>query len=303
MRAPARPAMPCPTPASPAAGGSVFDVLSSSRARLHRHAAVGDGLVIAQWSNRFDTTRYQPQHHTLSLYLSGGHGTYRADAPGERGAPGKLCLMPAGHEVDWIVGPEQHFLHLYFAADQLGPLALRVLDREARELALPELNFVDDPALAATLGGLVGLDWDDPGDRLAANQRGHEALVHVLARHASRAPRLRLRGGLAPALRRRLVEYLDAHLAEDLPVGRLAAFCALSEAHFAHMFRASFGCAPHAWIVARRLERAAALLRARPAAPLEALAAETGHASASHLVRRFKARWGVTPGQYRALAR
>ena len=298
--------MPCPTPASPAShatGGSVFDVLSSSHARLHRRAAVGDGLVIAQWSNSFDSTKYQPEHHTLSLYLSGGQGTYRADAPGERGAPGKLCLMPAGHAVDWIVGPEQHFVHLYFAADQLGPLALRVLDREARELALPELNFVDDPALAATLRGLVGLDWEDAGDRLAANQIGHDALVHVLARHAGRALGRRLRGGLAPATRRRLAEYIDAHLAEDLSVGRLAASCALSEHHFAHMFRASFGCPPHAWIVARRLERAAAVLRARPTAPLEDVAVETGHASASHLVRRFKARWGVTPGQYRTLAR
>jgi AraC family transcriptional regulator len=114
---------------------------------------------------------------------------------------------------------------------------------------------------------------------------------------------MRLRGGLAPALRRRLAEYIDAHLAQELSVGRLAAFCALSEHHFAHMFRASFGSAPHAWIVARRLERAAAVLRTRPATPLEDVALETGHASASHLVRRFKARWGVTPGQYRALAR
>ena len=292
---------PAVSASDPAA--SVFEVLSQSRARLHRRAVLGDGLTVAQWSNSFDATRYRPAHHTLSLYLRGGQGTYREDAPGERGGPGKLCLMPAEHAVDWVVGPEQHFVHLYFAPEQLAPLALRVLDREPREVRLPELNFVDDPALAATLARLAALDWSDDAERLAANELGHAALVHVLARHAGRAPRAGVRGGLAPALRRRLVEFMDAHLAEPLSVGRLAAFCALSEPHFAHAFRASFGQAPHTWIVDRRIERAAALLRAQPALGLDDVAAATGHASASHLVRRFRAAWGMTPGRFRAATR
>ena len=289
-------------PAASPTPTDVFDVLSHSRARLHRRAALGDGLSVAQWSNSFDATRYRPGHHTLSLYLRGGHGTYREDAPSQRGAPGKLCLMPAGHEVNWVVGTEQTFVHLYFAADQLAPLALRLLDREPREVRLPELNFCDDPALGANLARLAALDWDDPGERLYANELGHAALAHVLARHAGRAPRGEIRGGLAPSLRRRLVDWLDARLALQVTVGEMAAFCALSETHFAHMFRASLGVAPHEWIVARRIERAAALLRSRHAPSLDAVARATGHASASHLVRRFKAVWGMTPGQYRAAA-
>ena len=288
--------------ASPFSPADVFDVLSHSRARLHRRAALGDGLAVAQWSNSFDVAHYMPGHHTLSLYLDGGHGTYREDAPSERGGPGKLCLMPAGHEVKWVVGTEQTFLHLYFAPDQLAPLALRLLDREPREVRLPELNFCDDPELGAGLVRLASLDWNDPGQRIAANELGHAALAHVLARHAGRAPRGAIRGGLAPALRRRLVDWLDARLERPVTVGEMAAFCALSETHFAHMFRASLGAAPHEWIVARRIERAAALLRSRRAPSLEEVARATGHASASHLVRRFKAVWGMTPGQYRAAA-
>jgi len=287
---------------SSSAPSDVFDVLSRSRARLHRRAALGDGLAVAQWSNSFDATRYMPDHHTLSLYLRGGHGTYREDAPGERGGPGKLCLMPAGHEVKWVVGSEQTFVHLYFAPEQLAPLALRLLDREARELCLPELNFADDPELVERMAGFVALDWTDSAGRIAANELGHAVLAHVLARHAGRAPRGGIRGGLAPALRRRLADWLEARLAETVTVGEMAAFCALSEAHFAHAFRASFGAAPHEWIVARRIDRAAQLLRQRRALSLDDVARATGHASASHLVRRFKSIWGMTPGQYRAAA-
>ncbi|MFL6699449.1 MAG: helix-turn-helix domain-containing protein [Vitreoscilla sp.] len=289
--------------AAPSSPADVFDVLSRSRARLQRHAALGDGLTVAQWSNSFDATRYLPRHHTLSLYLRGGHGTYREDAPSERGAPGKLCLMPAGHEVHWVVGSEQTFLHLYFEPERLGPLALRLLDREPRELRLPELNFCDDPELGASLARLATLDWSDAGERLAANELSHSALAQVIARHAGRAPRSAIRGGLAPALRRRLVEWLDARLAQPVTVGEMAAFCSLSETHFAHMFRASLGVAPHEWIVARRVDRAAALLRSRQAPSLDEVARATGHASASHLVRRFRTVWGMTPGQYRAAAR
>ena len=288
--------------AAPSSPADVFDVLARSRARLHRRAALGDGLAVAQWSNSFDATRYLPRHHTLSLYLRGGHGTYREDAPSERGAPGKLCLMPAGHEVNWVVGTEQTFVHLYFEPERLGPLALRLLDREPREVRLPELNFCDDPQLVDQLVRLTSLDWDDAGERIAANEIGHAALAHVLARHAGRAPRADIRGGLAPALRRRLVDWLDARLAQPVTVGEMAAFCALSETHFAHAFRASLGVAPHEWIVARRIDRAAALLRSRSMPSLDEVARATGHASASHLVRRFKAQWGMTPGQYRAAA-
>ena len=290
------------TAASPSSPADVFDVLARSRARLHRRATLGDGLAVAQWSNSFDATRYLPRHHTLSLYLRGGHGTYREDAPSERGAPGKLCLMPAGHEVNWVVGTEQTFMHLYFEPERLGPLALRLLDREPREVRLPELNFCDDPQLVAQLARLATLDWDDASERIAANELGHAALAHVLARHAGRAPRADIRGGLAPALRRRLVDWLDARLAQPVTVGEMAAFCALSETHFAHAFRASLGVAPHEWIVARRIDRAAALLRSRRMPSLDEVARATGHASASHLVRRFKAQWGITPGQYRAAA-
>ena len=288
--------------AAPSPSADVFDVLSRSRASLQRRASLGDGLAVAQWSNSFDATRYLPRHHTLSLYLHGGHGTYREDAPSERGAPGKLCLMPAGHEVSWVVGGEQTFVHLYVDADRLAPLALRLLDREPREVRLPELNFRDDPALVAQLARLSALDWTDPGERLAANELAHAALAQVITRHATRAPRAEIRGGLAPALRRRLVEWLDARLAQAVTVGEMAAFCALSETHFAHAFRASMGAAPHEWIVARRIERAAALLRTRQSLSLDEVARATGHASASHLVRRFKSTWGMTPGHYRAAA-
>ncbi len=72
------------------AGRSVFDVLSHCHARLERSCALGDGLQLAQWSNKDATPSYHaPGHHTVSVYLAGGFGTYLAGRPNRAVLPGE----------------------------------------------------------------------------------------------------------------------------------------------------------------------------------------------------------------------
>lgn len=103
-------------------------------------------------------------------------------------------------------------------------------------------------------------------------------------------------------LRRRLMEYIDNRLAEPISLGELAAYAALSEYHFARMFRESFGMPPHQYVLARRLELARKLLRDGEL-PLGEIALACGFASASHFSNRFRAAVGATPGAYRAAFR
>lgn len=301
MSSHAETATPPRPPARP--GADVFAVLTQSRARLERGVPLGDGFSAAIWRNAHDATRYvAPGHHTVSLYLQGGFDTYRHEAPGARGAPGKLCVMPAGHESSWVVGAEQRFLHLYVEPDRLAAWVVRLFDREPRELQLHDLTFAVNERLAAPLARLAGLDWTDTDDRARANAMAHDVIALLVQDHTGRTPSQRLRGGLSGGVRRRVVDHVDAHLDRSLTVGELAGIAALSEAHFAHMFRASFGMAPHAWVLARRIERARQLLQ-HTGLPLDAVAQACGFASASHLVRRFAAEVGVPPGRFRQALR
>ncbi len=59
----------------------------------------------------------------------------------------------------------------------------------------------------------------------------------------------------------RAKDLADAHYAEPLTVADLAAAARLSPAHFSRAFRRAFGESPHAYLLTRRLERAAAMLR------------------------------------------
>lgn len=282
----------------------VFQALNSSpNAQLEHCAELGDGLSAAMWSNHHDAREYEgPSHHTLSCYLAGGTGTFRREKPGEKGAPGKLCIMPVGHDSSWVINGDIRLAHLYISPERFALSAVSLLDREPREVELREGTFVDDPLQAQRFHQLTSLNWNEPGERLLTSSLAHEMISHALLNQVGQRHNLRLKGGLAPALRRVLGEYIEAHLSEPISLGQLATLAALSEYHFARMFRESFGVPPHRYLLARRLVRAQHLLK-DTALPLGDVALACGFASASHFSNRFRSALGATPGEYRAALR
>lgn len=278
----------------------VFQALNSSpHSCLEQSATLGDGLVAALWNNRHDAQEYHaPTHHTLSCYIEDGTGTFRRDRPDQKGSPGKLCILPAGHESAWIVNGEIRLAHLYFSPEQFALSCVTLLDREPRQVQLREATFLDDPQQAQRFRQLIALNWDEPGERLLTTSLAHDLLNHLLLSQVGQRQGLRLKGGLAAHQRRMLVDYIDSHLADAISLGQLAALCALSEYHFARMFRESFGLPPHQYVLARRLAHARHWLRST-SKPLGEVALACGFASASHFTNRFRQALGATPGEYR----
>lgn len=282
----------------------VFQSLQgSANAQLQRSVELDNGLAAAVWSNRHDTRDYHaPSHHTLSCYLAGGTDTFRRERPQHKGAPDKLCTLPAGHQSAWVINGEIQLTHLYISQEQFALAAIRLLDREPRELELRESTFVDDAAQAQRFRQLSQLDWQEPAERLLSSSLAHSLISHALLSQVGRREGLRLTGGLAPSQQRRLREFIDAHLSEPLNLGQLAGLCALSEYHFARMFQLSFGLPPHRYVLAQRLRHGQHLLQ-HSRLPLTEIALACGFASASHFSNRFRHAIGATPGHYRQALR
>lgn len=97
----------------------------------------------------------------------------------------------------------------------------------------------------------------------------------------------------------RAKDLADARFAEPLEVADLAAAAGLSRAHFSREFRREFGVSPHAYLLTRRLERAAAMLRYTDNSVAEICMA-VGLASVGSFTTSFKRTYGVTPTAYRA---
>lgn len=236
----------------------VFQALNRSpNARLEHSAELGDGMAAALWSNHHDAQDYEaPTHHTLSCYIAGGTGTFRRDQPGNKGGPDKLCILPAEHQSGWVINGDIRLAHLYFSPEQFALGCVTLLDREPRELQLREATFLDDPQQARRFRQMLTLNWEEPAERVLTSSLAHEMLSHALLNQVGLRQGLRLKGGLAAHQRRQLVEFIDTELAEAISLGQLAGLCALSEYHFARMFRESFGLPPHQYVLARRLSRA-----------------------------------------------
>lgn len=286
-----------------ALGHAVFRTMCGTDAQLERFAWLGDGLAAAVWQRNTDdaeTVYSEPGHHTLSCYLYGGYRIERKGAPGHFGGPGRLCALPDWHESRWYVRDPLRLVHLYFMPAQFTRRAVVELDREPRELTLQDRTYFDDPGLARQCEALLDVPWQGTDNLLRANETAHAALSGLLHGQVAMRPNLRLRGGLAPQLRRRLADYIETHLHENLTLGTLAALANLSEFHLARMFRVSFGMPPSTWIAARRIDRAHQLLK-MDTLPLQQVADACGYADLSHFSHRFRAAVGVPPGQYRRI--
>jgi AraC-like DNA-binding protein len=97
----------------------------------------------------------------------------------------------------------------------------------------------------------------------------------------------------------RAKDLVDARYREPLDVAALARAAKLSQAHFSREFRRAFGETPHQYLLTRRLERAAALLRTTDRTVAD-ICFTVGLSSVGSFTTSFGRAYGMTPTRYRA---
>jgi len=112
---------------------------------------------------------------------------------------------------------------------------------------------------------------------------------------ANTAPRPNL------AALRRARDFLHESLADDVTTAALADIAGMSRFHLCRAFAGTYGLPPHAYQLQLRLAEAKRQLAAGH--PPAQVAAAIGFADQSHLTKRFKGAFGITPGQFAAASR
>jgi AraC-like DNA-binding protein len=97
---------------------------------------------------------------------------------------------------------------------------------------------------------------------------------------------------------RRVMEYVDTHLASSLPLSKLAMVAGLSRMHFAAQFKMATGSSPHQFVLKQRVERAKTML-ADTKDELVDVALSVGFQSQAHFTTVFRRFAGETPGRWR----
>lgn len=99
-------------------------------------------------------------------------------------------------------------------------------------------------------------------------------------------------------LLRKARDLIDRDYAKPLNVTEIAAKAFMSPAHFSRKFRAAYGETPYSYLMTRRIERAAALLRAGASVTDACMA--VGATSLGSFSSRFTEIMGETPSSYKS---
>jgi AraC family transcriptional regulator len=210
----------------------------------------------------------------------------------------KLCFVPAGHRFYGWETPRVLTRVTYFYMD----LRDRLFDPGAgvvlREIS-PHLFFFDQAIWDTALKLKAEVGNSDTSSRQYVEALSL-LLMHQLIRSERATPNTvrPLRGGLPARQQKRLAEFIDEHLAEEISLATLAGLVDLSLYHFARAFRQSFGMPPHRYHMERRMDRAKSLLR-RSAFSVTQIGSQIGFRETSSFTRAYRKFAGVTPGKYR----
>ncbi|GAB7044145.1 MULTISPECIES: AraC family transcriptional regulator [Catenuloplanes] len=163
--------------------------------------------------------------------------------------------------------------------------------------SVPDALTVDDPYVTAAARALHDALRDGaPG--LYADAVAQGLVAHLAHRVTATAPEPAAATPLGAADRDLIVEYMRAHLADDVALDDLAALVNLSKYHFLRMFARTTGLTPHRYLSRLRLEAAADLLRGGTL-PVQRIALRCGYGSPSRFAAAFQRAYGCTPTAYR----
>ncbi|KVH61562.1 AraC family transcriptional regulator [Burkholderia sp. MSMB1072] len=164
------------------------------------------------------------------------------------------------------------------------------------DVVIDDPRLIRDPALER-LGQALAVSHTRDGalGKVFADGVGLAIVSRVIARHFSAPQRDARRTAELPSWRmRRVVEYVDTHLADPIGLADMARSAGLTRMHFAAQFRHATGLRPHEYLMRRRIERAQQLLLESRHNVLD-VALSSGFRSQAHFTTVFKRFVGATP--------
>lgn len=247
---------------------------------------------------------------TEVVITTAGRSMVRRTGNGERqqtfAQPGTTWICPIGtYERDIELTDSIECLHIYLPPTLVEQSALADHNIDPSRAELAYAGGFTDPMLyqiGVSLSGLFGRSLQ-PTDRLFVDGMRTALAACLLSNYTTDRwqPPATL-PMLDPNRLKRVLGYIDAHLADEISLDRLAAEACLSPFHFSRLFRDATGLSPHRYVTDRRVQAAQKEL-ALDRVSLVEIAHDTGFGSQDNFTRVFRKAIGLTPGQYRKLCR
>jgi AraC family transcriptional regulator len=209
---------------------------------------------------------------------------------------GVISITPQKMPMKFRWTDEAINLSLHFNPSFLPSLMQQIGQGDPMHMEIIEQFAMRDAFIEQTIWALLcELQSNGLEGRLYADILSHALGYHLLRNYVSIKP-------VAPPSTsrlnsnqmRRIRDYIEAHLTENITLPQLAAYSDVSTSHFGRWFKSSFGTSAHKYVIQRRLERAYQLLK-QPDMTIAEAAQQVGFYDQSHLIRHFKKFYGAAP--------
>jgi AraC-like DNA-binding protein len=252
------------------------------------------GVDLLRWdASTHRYARHSHEGYALGVVEAGAHA-FAARGRTWTAVPGRVIVVnPEDAHDGRPAARDDEYSYRMIYVDR-AVIAAALDEAAGRHVATPFFAeaVVDDVGLAERLLE-VHRAGEHPESRLECEALLITVLVELARRHG---------GGRAVVERERRCprevalarEYLREHFAEDCSLAELAALAGLDRFQLLRAFRRHVGLPPHLYQTQLRLRHAKRLIAAGESAGI--VAATVGFSDQSHLIRKFKAAYGVTPG-------
>lgn len=208
-------------------------------------------------------------------------------------------IMPAGHGSVWQCDEDTEVLHVYLDDDVLRRHINDTHEVDPGSIELLDTMGAADPFLTR-LAPLLLQQLSEPQHTTQLMLDGIEQVIaaHLIGTYSSSVHQVESDPPLDASTITKVMDYMRAHLEDDISLEDLAAQTSMSLFSFARAFKASTGVSPHQMLLAERVARTSDLLR-NSDMTLAEIAYAVGFSSQSHMTTTFAKQMGVTPGRYR----
>jgi len=213
-------------------------------------------------------------------------------------APGDFSLLTHAEQSHWYWTQCIDVSHTYLSEALICRVASDVMERPVAEVHLLDLLRAQDPIMTS-LADAITLEAQQRGlgGALYAEALAMQLTVHLLRRYATVTYRDSFAtSALRPSRLRRLDEFIEAQLHENITIEQMAQVAELGVWTFTKHFKSTTGRSPHEYVLDRRVDRARRLL-SQGLTAIKEVASVCGFSDQAHMTRVFRARLGTTPSR------
>ncbi len=214
---------------------------------------------------------------------------------------GDILITPANMPLFVRWEGDENCLQIRLTTQFMDRVARETLEQNSDRLELlPQFQIRNPQIEAIAMMLLTEFHQGHSGSRLYIDSLTHVLAVNLLRHHTGTKPQLPIyEGGLPQLQLRQVLDYIDAHLDQEIKLVDLSQLLNMSPFHFSRLFKQSIGKSPYQYLLQQRVERAKQLLKQTDRLIID-IALECGFNSHSHLSKQFRQLTGMTPKTYRA---